>query len=171
MSTDHASLVAVLVLAMVLAWPAVFAAWRRHVNRGASEVAAALEAFADRSRLSDMLVEVDAALAQRIARLRLPEYNAFEVAPRLPNATPALVAAAAARLALRLRRRIAFERKMLARTASGRRRGAIGGALPPLVLLGFAGSGADLPGLVLLLLIGALGLGSWLQVRIAKVAI
>ena len=42
----------------------------------------------------------------------------------LTHAPPHLVADTAHRLALRLKRRVAFERKMLARTASGRRRGA-----------------------------------------------
>jgi Flp pilus assembly protein TadB len=103
-------------------------------------------------------------------RLRMPEIAAFRLVPLLPNATPELVADAAARLALRLRRRIAFERKMLARTASGRRRGAIAGALPPLVLLLLAGAGAEFPAAALLLVAFAQGLGCWLQARIARVA-
>ena len=54
---------------------------------------------------------------------------------------PELLADTAQRLALRLKRRVAFERKMLARTASGRRRGAVAAAIPPLVLLALHAGG------------------------------
>ena len=170
MTTDLTLPAAAALLAAVLAWPALLARWRRGVNREASDVASALEAFAAASRLTPRCLEIDAALAARMARLRMPEFGAFRLAPNLPNATPALVADAAARLALRLRRRIAFERKMLARTASGRRRGAIAGALPPLVLLALASSGAEFPVAALFLVAFAQGLGCWLQARIARVA-
>ena len=170
MTTELTPLAAAVLLAAMLAWPALLARWRRRINREASEVASALEAFAETSRLATRCVEIDPAVAARIARLRIPELGAFRLAPNLPNATPALVADAAARLALRLRRRISFERKMLARTASGRRRGAIAGALPPLVLLALAGGGAEFPIATLLLVAFAQGLGCWLQARIASVA-
>jgi Flp pilus assembly protein TadB len=170
MSTDLTLLVALPMLAFVLAWPALLAAWRRRANRIASDVATALEDFAAAVRRAPAGVEIDAELAARMARLRMPELGAFRLAPLLPNATPALVADAAARLALRLRRRIAFERKMLARTASGRRRGAVAGALPPLVLLLLVLTGAELPSMALLLLVAVQGLGCWLQARIARVA-
>ena len=100
----------------------------------------------------------------------MPELGAFRLAPTLPSATPELVADAAARFALRLRRRIAFERKMLARTAPGRRRAAIAGALPPVVMLALAGNGVVIPMPALLLLGCAQGVGCWLQARIAHVA-
>jgi hypothetical protein len=170
MTTEITPLAAVALLMAVLAWPAVLARWRRAVNREASDVAAALESFAGEARRATRCLEIDASLAARMTRLRMPELGAFRLAPNLPNATPALVADAAARLALRLRRRIAFERKMLARTASGRRRGAIAGAVPPLVLLALAGTGAEFPGAALILLTFAQGLGCWLQARIARVA-
>jgi Flp pilus assembly protein TadB len=169
MSTDVTFFPAAFMLAFVLTWPAVLAAWRRGVNREASDVAAALEAFAERLRRTPGSFELDPALAARMARLRMPELDAFHLAGCLPNASPALVADAAARLSLRLRRRIAFERKMLARTASGRRRGAIAGAVPPLVLLILGFSGADFPRAALLLVAFALALGCWLQARIARV--
>jgi hypothetical protein len=169
MSTELTPFAAVALLAGVLAWPALLARWRRGVNREASDVASALEAFAASSYRATRCPEIDAALAVRIVRLRMPELGAFRLAPNLPNATPVLVGDAAARLALRLRRRISFERKMLARTASGRRRGAIAGALPPLVLLALASTGAEFPVAALLLLAFAQGLGCWLQARIARV--
>ncbi len=170
MTTDMTPVAALLMLAFVLTWPALLAAWRRGVNREASEVASAIEAYALVARSAPTCPEIEPALAVRMTRLRMPELGAFLLAPSLPNTTPALVADAAARLALRLRRRIAFERKMLARTASGRRRGAVAGALPPVVLLALAGTGAEFPLAALLLLTFALGLGCWLQARIARVA-
>lgn len=170
MSTEITPLAAGLMLAFVLAWPALLAAWRRRATREASAVAAALEEFVGDSRRADKCLDVDPDLLSRMARLDIPELGAFRLAPVLPNATPALVADAAARLALRLRRRIAFERKMLARTASGRRRGAIAGALPPVALLVLAAAGAELPPGALLLLALAQGFGCWLQARIARVA-
>jgi len=170
MTTELTSLAAVALLAFVLAWPVVLAGWRRAVNREASAVAAALDEFAADTRRGGRGVEMDAALAARVARLRLPELGAFRLAPTLPNATPDLVADASARLASRLRRRIAFERKMLARTASGRRRGAIAGAVPPVVLLALAGTGTRVPWTALALLVVAQGIGCWLQARITQVA-
>jgi len=169
MSIDATLLPAAFMLAFVLTWPAMLAAWRRGVNRQASDVAAALEEFAGNLRRAPGNLELDPALAARMARLHMPELDAFRLAGCLPNTTPALVADAAARLSLRLRRRIAFERKMLARTASGRRRGAIAGALPPLALLILGFSGTDFPLAALLLVAFALALGCWLQARIARV--
>jgi len=170
MTTDLTPIVALVMLVAVLTWPAGVAAWRRGKSREASEVATALEAFALDSRRAPRCLDIDADLAARMTRLRMPELGAFRLAPNLPNATPDLVADAAARLALRVRRRIAFERKMLARTASGRRRGAIAGALPPLVLFALASVGAEVPVAALLLLIVAQATGCWLQARIAHVA-
>jgi len=170
MTTDLTLFVAIAMLGSVLAWPALVAWWRRGVSRDASDIAAALETFSADTRRATHCPEIDAVLARRVARLRMPEIGAFRLAPILPNATPELVADAAARLALRLRRRIAFERKMLARTASGRRRGAIAGAIPPVLLLTLAGSGVEVPAVALVLLIAAQGVGCWLQARIAHVA-
>ena len=169
MTTEATTGTALFMLAIVLSWPAVLAAWRRRVSREASEVAGAIETFAADARRAGRCLEIDAALAARVYRLRMPELGAFRLAATLPNATPDLVADAAARLALRLRRRIAFERKMLARTAPGRRRGAIAGAMPPVVLLALAGAGAQVPTVALLVLVVAQGLGCWLQARIAHV--
>lgn len=170
MTTELTSLAALVMLAFVLSWPALLAWSRRGMSREASEVAGAIEAFAADVRRAARCLEIDEGLATRVARLRMPELGAFRLASTLPNVTPDLVADAAARLALRLRRRVAFERKMLARTAPGRRRGAIAGALPPLVLLALAGAGAPVPLAALLLLVVAQGVGCWLQARIAHVA-
>jgi len=161
---------AAVLLAAVLAWPAVLASIRRNASREASDVAASLEAFTREARGAARCLEIDPALAVRIARLRMPELGAFQLAPHLPQASPELVAEASARLALRLRRRVAFERKMLARTASGRRRGAVVGALPPLVLIALAVGGVELPAAVLMIVAFAEGLGCWLLARIATVA-
>jgi hypothetical protein len=170
MSTEITAVAAVLMLGFVLAWPVVLAAWRRRVNRNASEAAGALEAFAAEARRATQCLEIEPSLAAQVARLRMPELGAFRLVPVLPNATPALVSDAAARLALRLRRRISFERKMLARTAPGRRRAAAAGALPCVLLLAIAATGAGIPAAALLLLAFAQGVGCWLQVRIAHVA-
>lgn len=170
MTIDLTPFVAIAMLGAVLAWPAMVAWWRRGASREASEVAGALEAFSAEARRATRCPEMDEALGRRIARLRMPELGTFRLASMLPNATPALVADAAARLALRLRRRIAFERKMLARTASGRRRGAIAGAVPPAVLLTMTGFGVEVPAVALVFLITAQAVGCWLQARIAHVA-
>jgi hypothetical protein len=158
MSTELTPVAAMTMLVFVLAWPALLAAWRRGVTREASDVATALEAFAADARRASQCPEID------------PEVGAFRLAPLLPNATPDLVADAAVRLARRLRRRFAFERKMLARTASGRRRAAVAGAVPPAVLLALSGAGLEFPLAALLLLAFAEGLGCWLLARIARVA-
>jgi Flp pilus assembly protein TadB len=170
MLTDATPFLALLLLAGVLAWPALLARWRRRSTRDASDVACALEAYALETRRTHRCVELDATLTRRLARLRAPEFVAFRLAPNLPGATPELVADAASRLTLRLRRRIAFERKMLARTASGRRRGAIIGALPPLALLVLAALGLEMPGAALLAVAVGEGLGCWLLARCAQVA-
>jgi Flp pilus assembly protein TadB len=169
MSTELALVGAASLLVFVLAWPALLAAWRRRMTRESSDVATALELFAAEARRAPQCLEIDPALATRMARLRMPELGAFRLAPLLPNATPALVADAAARLALRLRRRIAFERKMLARTAPGRRRAAVAGALPLLVLLALLAGGAEFPIAALVCLTVAEGVGCWLLARIARV--
>jgi hypothetical protein len=82
-----------------------------------------------------------------------------------------LLADTAQRLALRLKRRVAFERKMLARTASGRRRGALAAAVPPLVLLMMALAGWGLPAGALLVLLLLEASGCWLLWRVARVEI
>jgi hypothetical protein len=170
MPGDTAMLAAIALLAIVLAWPALVAWQRRRQSAEASAVAAALAAFADELRRENACRPPDPALLHRVDRLRLPELGAFHLAPNLPNTSPELVADAAMRLALRLKRRVAFERKMLARTAAGRRRGAVAGSLPPVVLLALALAGVELPPGALVFVSCAEGLGCWLLARFATVA-
>lgn len=169
MPGDVAVLTAVVLLAWVLAWPAWVALHRRRVSSEASAVAVELAAFAENLRRDNSNRPLEPHLQARIDRLRLPELGAFQLAPSLPNTNAGLVADAAARLALRLKRRVAFERKMLARTAAGRRRGAVAGTLPPLALLAFAMTGAELPWLALVVVVIAEALGCWLLSRFATV--
>jgi hypothetical protein len=163
MPPESASLSALLVIGILIALPALDAWRRRSLSREASAAALALQEFALAVRQEMRCVPVDPALQQRVERLRrgVPEVAAFLLAPQLAHLSPEYLADAAQRLALRLKRRVAFERKMLARTTSGLRRGAVAAALPPVVALLLAAAGLSLPtdGLVLLLLIEALGCG------------
>jgi hypothetical protein len=103
--------------------------------------------------------------------LGLPEWSSFDLAQSLPQATPQLVADATERFALRVRRRVAFERKMLARTASGRRRGAVAAALPGGLLLMLGMLGVDVAAPALAVLLGLEVGGCWLLWRVARVDI
>lgn len=170
MHTDFALLTALALLAGVLSAPALVAWQRRRSSAESSAVAFELLEFARRMRRENRCFPLEPDLESRVERLRLPELGAFRLAPNLPNASPEIVADAASRLALRLKRRVAFERKMLARTASGRRRGAIAGALPPLVLLMLVAAGSHLPASVLVFLALVQCLGCWLLAHIASVA-
>jgi hypothetical protein len=103
--------------------------------------------------------------------LRIPEFASLTLAHELPHANPELLADTAQRLALRLKRRVAFERKMLARTASGRRRGALAAVIPPFTLLWLRLANIEVPVLALVLLLCIEGAGCWLLWRIARVEI
>jgi hypothetical protein len=170
MSGEAALFMPLGLLAFVLAWPALVAWQRRRESAEASDVAAELAEFAQAARRENGCRSLEPQLQMRVDRLRLPELGAFHLAPHLPNTSPELVADAALRLALRLKRRVAFERKMLARTAAGRRRGAVAGALPPMVLLALAMAGAELPPIAWLFVAFSEGLGCWLLARFATVA-
>ena len=93
------------------------------------------------------------------------------LAHELPRASPELLADTAQRLALRLKRRVAFERKMLARTASGRRRGAVAASVPPLVLVALHVAGVEVPPAALLFVLAIEAGGCWLLWRVAHVQI
>jgi hypothetical protein len=140
-------IVAVLLMVVVLvALPAV-AAWRRCAqSREDSELALELQAFALAVR-REAIAGPDPELLARVARLtgRVPETRAFLFALELTRITPALLADTAQRLGLRLRRRVAFERKMLARTRSGLRRAAVAAALPAVLAASFDPLGLHLP--------------------------
>jgi hypothetical protein len=82
-----------------------------------------------------------------------------------------LLADAAQRLALRLRRRVAFDRKMLARTAAGLRRGAIVASVPPVAVGALFAMGVDIPAATLSMLFLAESAACALLWRLASVEI
>jgi hypothetical protein len=95
----------------------------------------------------------------------------LQLAQELQRGGAAQLADAAQRLALRLRRRVAFDRKMLARTAPGLRRGAVAASVPPLMALLLHMGGVDIPlgAQLTLLLVEACGCA--LLWRLARVEI
>lgn len=174
MPADTLLLAALPAIAGFIALPAIIALSQRRASREASEVAAALAEFASalrRNRDRSHRETLDAELSARARRLHVPEFASLQLVQDLPQATPELLADTAQRLALRLKRRIAFERKMLARTASGRRRGAVAAAVPPLVLLLLDAFGFAVPQATLVFVIGIEAFGCWLLWRLARVGI
>ncbi|HEY6126118.1 MAG TPA: hypothetical protein VIV63_15810 [Steroidobacteraceae bacterium] len=171
MPSEGVLLASMAVFAALIALPALAAASRRRLMREASEVAVALSALAVVVRQNAACPPVDATLGQRVQRLRAPEVTTLLLAQELPRANPELLADTAQRLALRLKRRVAFERKMLARTASGRRRGAVAASIPPLVLLAMHVGGLRIPTAALLLVLAIETLGCVLLWRVARVEI
>jgi Flp pilus assembly protein TadB len=159
------------VFAVLIALPALAAAARRRAMREASDVAGALSALALAARQQAACPPLDATLRERLRRLRAPEFTWLLLVLELPQAKPELLADTAQRLALRLKRRVAFERKMLARTASGRRRGAVAATVPPLVLVALHASGMQLPLAALLFVVALQAFGCWLLWRVARVEI
>ena len=139
--------------------------------REASEVAAALSTLAVDTRKCAVCPPLDASLWRRAEHLRAPEFSVLLLAHELPQPRPELLADTAQRLALRLKRRVAFERKMLARTASGRRRGAVAASLPPLALIVLHAGGIQMPLPALLLVVTIEACGCWLLWRVARVEI
>jgi len=161
--------VACVLLAALVAVPALVARRRGALSREWSEVAAALLGFAAQVRGTQRAVPPDEALWSRIRGLSIPELVSFELVCQLRRPDPEMLASTAQRLALRLKRRAAFERKMLARTASGRRRGAVAAALPALAMLLAGVGGVALPLVALLLLVVLEMLGCWMLWRVARV--
>lgn len=158
-------------LAVLIALPALGAVHRRRRSRECSEVAAGLAQFATAVRASPVALELDAQLLDRARRLAIPEWPGFEFARELPRPPPDLLADAAQRLALRLKRRVAFERKMLARTAAGRWRGAVAGSCAALALLSMQAMGVALPTLSVLLVLILQGIGCCLLWRVTHVEV
>ena len=156
-------------LAVLVAVPALLARQRGHLSREWSDAAAALHGFASQVRGAQRLLAVDENLSRRLHRLSIPELATFELVCELRQSNPDLLADAAQRLAVRLRRRAAFERKMLALTASGRRRGAIAAAAPALAMLLAEIGGVALPVAALALLVVLEVLGCWMLWRVARV--
>jgi len=172
MLADTLLLAALPVIAGLIALPALIAVCRRHATREASEVAVALAEFATAVRRDPQHAQhLDAELCARARRLRVPEFASLQLVQDLPHARPELLADTAQRLALRLKRRIAFERKMLARTASGRRRGAVAAAIPPLVLLLLYACGFAVPLATLVFVVCIEAFGCWLLWRLARVGL
>ncbi len=135
-----------LLLALFIGMPAL-SAWRRRVrSREASEIAVMLVDFAREVRRTAQLLPLEASLKRRLGGLMLHEANSLLLAEELGRGGAELQADAAQRLALRLRRRVAFERKMLARTASGLRRGALAALIPPAAVLFLHAVGWEMPG-------------------------
>jgi Flp pilus assembly protein TadB len=171
MFTETALLCAALLIAGLIALPALCAQARRRASRDASEVATQLGEFAAQVRSAGRCLPLDAQWQARAAALQMPEFVSFILAQELARPNPVLLADTAQRLASRLKRRVAFERKMLARTASGRRRGALAAAVPPFVLFIMALSGRGLPAGAILLLLLLEASGCWLLWRVARVEI
>jgi hypothetical protein len=170
MPADAALALACLLIAALVTWPVLEAWRRRRLSREASEVATALIEIADSLRNVPGTKPPDHALVARLHRLGLQEAITFEFA-QAGRATPALLADTAQRLALRLKRRVAFERKMLARTAPGRRRGAMAAAAPGVTLLGLRMADVMLPVPALAMLIAVEAFGCWLLWRVARVEV
>jgi hypothetical protein len=135
MAHDLPLFMALPLLACFIALPAAAAWRRRRTSREASEVAMELVNFAASVRSASRCLPVEASLQARILRLRVSDSASLLLAQELERGGFVLLADAAQRLATRLRRRVAFERKMLARTAPGLRRGAVAASAPPLLLL------------------------------------
>jgi hypothetical protein len=171
MSSDALLLVSMVAFVAFIASPAVAAARRRHAMCEASEVAGLLAAMACDVRSGAACPLPDASLWRRARRLNAPEFPALLLAQELAGPGGDLLADTAQRFATRLKRRVAFERKMLARTASGRRRGAIAASLPPMALLVLRAGGIDIPFAALLFVVAVEAFGCWLLWRLARVEI
>lgn len=171
MGVDGAQLGVIGVIAALIALPAVQVWWRRRVSRAATAVAAEVAEYARTLRGTEHAAPPDASLEARAQSLGLAEWTSVQMAQQLPNASPQLLADAADRFALRVRRRVAFERKMLARTASGRRRGAVAAAVPGILLVILGATGVEISAPALAVLAGLEVAGCWLLLRAARVEI
>ena len=157
--------------AALIALPAIAAARRRIAMSEASEIAGTLSALVADVRKSAPCVLPESPVCRRAERLRAPEFAALLLAQELSQSSAELLADTAQRFATRLKRRVAFERKMLARTASGRRRGAIAASIPPVALLALHAAGIDIPLPALLSVVAIEACGCWLLWRVARVEI
>ena len=171
MADEAQLLAALLALAGIIALPAIMAFRQRRISSEASEIANALASFALTVRSSSRCQPLDATLQRRAQRLRIPELAPLLLALELPHASPQLLAETAQRLALRLKRRVAFERKMLARTASGRRRGAVAASVAPLAFVALRAAGMEPPFAMFVFLLLVEACGCWMLWRLARVEI
>jgi len=171
MGVEPALLAACVLIGVLVALPALQAGFRRRVSREQSEVAGSFIEFAQAVNREQRRLELHDSVRVHARRLAPQEMITFDFVHDLPAPPPQVLADAAQRLGLRLKRRVAFERKMLARTASGRWRGSFAAATPAAVLLVLASMGVTLPGAVMLLLLLIEGLGCWLLWRLARVEV
>jgi hypothetical protein len=169
--TPGPGMLSLTLLVFFIALPAIGAWHRRHRSRLASEAAAQLAEFATCVRSDSQFRVPDEALQSRLARLRVEETAALQLALELGRGDADLLADAAQRLSTRLRRRVAFERKTLARTASGLRRGAIAATVPPVAVLATSTAGIGIPVFTQCGLVVAQILGCVLLWRLARVEI
>jgi len=153
---------AYLVLAVLIALPSIAALRGRRHCRVQSEFATELARFAAAVRRERRCLPLDDVLLARARDLGMPELIVFEYLREIARPDPGLLADTAQRLALRLKRRVAFTRKMLARTASGRRRAALVATIPACVLLILAAWGVAIPANAIVLLLLLEALGCWL---------
>jgi Flp pilus assembly protein TadB len=170
-SIDPALIGACALIAVLIALPALGAASRRRQSREMARVATGFMEFALAVRRTGSRMVLDDALLSSARRLAIPELLSFEFILAASRTTPELLADAAQRLGLRLKRRVAFERKMLARTAAGRGRGSLTAAVPAIALLILAAVGMALPGGALLCLLLLEALGCWLLWQAARVEV
>jgi hypothetical protein len=171
MNPDAALLACCLAISALVIFPVLEIVWRRRASRESSEVASALGEFARQLREGGAARSIDPELLARVRRLAIPEVVTFEFVRQLPRPDIQVLSQTAQRLALRLKRRVAFERKMLARTAPGRRRGAIAMAAPGIAIVGLrlAGPAPPPPALALLMVVELFG--CWLSWRVARVEV
>ncbi len=158
-------------MAGFIALPALAAAHRRRASREVSAVALELAAFAAAVRDARRRLPMDEVLLARVLRLRVADATPLHLAQALDRAEPAALADIIQRLSTRLRRRVAFERMMLARTAPGLRRGAIAASLPALLVCVLPWFGAQIPDAAQLSLLFIEAVGCVLLWRLARVEI
>ena len=171
MTSDALLLVSMVAFVSLIALPAVAAAHRRNKMREASEIAAEFSAVVSDVRKGAACLLPESSLWRRAEHLQAPEFPALLLAHELSQPGAELLADTAQRFATRLKRRVAFERKMLARTASGRRRGAVAASLPPAALLALHAVGIGVPLAALLFVVAVEACGCWLLWRVARVEI
>ena len=171
MAGETSAFLAWALLVFFIALPALAAWARRRQSCLSSAVAVELAEYAAAIRLAARCLPLDDALRIRLTRLRLAESMSLQLAQELERGGPEALADVAQRLATRLRRRVAFERKMLARTAPGLRRGALAASLPPVLVLVLHFAGVEIPVGTQLALLGVEMLGCLLLWRVARVDI
>jgi hypothetical protein len=171
MAPELPVLLCVPLLAFFIALPAAAAWRRRRRSRAASEAASALGEFASSVRRQSRCLPLEESLRARLIRLRVGEIASLQLALELARSDAALLADTAQRVALRLRRRVAFERKMLARTAPGLRRGAVAAIVPPAAVMMLFAMGLEIPRAALATLLLAELAGCLLLWHLARVEI